>query len=207
MYTPPLFKVEDLPEIHAAMRFARLATLVTHGPEGLLGTPLPVVLEAGEGPYGTLYCHVAKANSVWREAAAGEAMAIFMGPDTYVTPSWYATKALTHKVVPTWNYVAVHAYGPIETFDDPERLHAHVSALTGQFEAERTQPWAVTDAPEAFVQSQLKGIVGLRMPITRLDAKRKMSQNRPAEDRAGVIAGLSGSDDPRDHAVAGLITP
>ena len=144
----PLFKVEDLPEIHAAMRFARLATLVTHGAEGLLGTPLPVVLEAGEGPYGTLYCHVAKANPVWRDAAsAGEAMAIFMGPDTYVTPSWYATKALTHKVVPTWNYVAVHAYGPIETFDDPERLHAHVSALTRQFEAERAEPWAVTERP------------------------------------------------------------
>lgn len=132
-----------------------------------------------------------------------------MGPDAYVTPAWYETKRETGKVVPTWNYVAVHAYGPVEFFEDAERLLAVVTRLTNLYEGPRAkmgaEPWAVSDAPPDFIKSQLRGIVGLRLPITRLDAKRKMSQNRNAQDRAGVVEGLSESTRPSDRIVAELI--
>jgi transcriptional regulator len=206
MYIPPAFRLEDLPEVHHAMRDARSATLVTATDQGLIGTPLPILLNEDEGQYGTLYAHVARANPQWKLAPVGEAMAIISGPQAYVTPSWYATKQETHKVVPTWNYVAIHAYGPVEFFDDADRLLGLVTRLTDLHEQSRQQPWAVADAPAEFIASQLRGIVGLRMPITRLDAKRKMSQNRNAADRAGVIEGLSASDRPEDRCVASLIT-
>jgi transcriptional regulator len=152
-----------------------------------------------------LYGHLAKANSQWRLAPVGEALALFSGPDAYVTPSWYATKQETGKVVPTWNYVAVHAYGPVEFFEDHARLHEVVSRLTSIHESERAQPWAVTDAPHEFIMSQLNGIVGIRLPITRLEGKRKMSQNRSAEDRLGVVQGLAESSRPSDRVVAPLV--
>jgi transcriptional regulator len=205
MYIPPAFRDDDLASLHATMRAARLATLVTATAEGLMATPLPLILDEAEGPHGLLYGHVAKANPQWKAAPLGDAMAIFMGPDAYVSPSWYATKRETGKVVPTWNYVAVHAYGPVEFFDDEDRLLALVTRLTNLHEQPRAEPWAVSDAPEAFIRSQLRGIVGLRMPITRLDGKRKLSQNRSAEDRAGVVEALSKSDDAMDRAVAALI--
>ena len=205
MYIPPLFKLAELGDIHAAIRAARLASLVTATAEGLIATPLPVILDEGEGEYGTLYGHVAKANPQWKMPATGEAMAIFMGPDAYVTPSWYVTKQENGKVVPTWNYVAVHAYGPVEFFEDADRLLSIVTALTNLHEGRREQAWEVSDAPGDFIAAQLRGIVGLRMPITRLDAKRKMSQNRRADDRAGVVAGLSASADPIDRQVAAMV--
>lgn len=205
MYTPPAFRLEALPDIHAAMRAVRLATLVTATADGLLATPLPLYLVGDEGPFGTLYGHVARANAQWRTPPAGEAMALFQGPDAYVTPSWYEAKRETGKVVPTWNYVAVHAYGPVEFFSDPDRLRTVVTRLTGIHEAGRTDPWAVSDAPEGFIASQLKGIVGLRLPVTRLDAKAKLSQNRSAADRAGVAAGLNASAAPSDQTLAALI--
>jgi transcriptional regulator len=132
-------------------------------------------------------------------------MAIFMGADAYVTPSWYATKQETGKVVPTWNYVAVHAYGPVEFFEDADRLLDVVTRLTDLHEKPRAEPWAVTDAPEDFIRAQLRGIVGLRMPITRIDGKRKMSQNRSAEDRARVRASLAESERQADRLAASLI--
>ena len=204
MYVPTQFRVESLPEVHAAMRAVRLANLVTLGEAGLMATPLPMMLDSEEGPFGTLYAHVAKANPQWR-GAAGEALVTFMGPDAYVTPSWYVSKQRDGRVVPTWNYVAVHAYGPVEFFEDAERLRAVVTRLTEQHERPRAEPWAVTDAPAPFIASQLKGIVGVRIPITRLEGKRKVSQNRMAEDRAGVIAGLGASADASDQAIAALV--
>ena len=210
MYIPPAFQEEDIATVHAAIRAARLATLITTTEEGLIGTPLPMILDATEGPHGTLYGHVARANPQWKLAPTGDAMAVFMGPDAYVTPSWYATKRETGKVVPTWNYVAVHIYGPVEFFDDADRLLDVVTRLTNLHEDALTkssgaEPWAVTDAPKDFIKSQLRGIVGLRMPLSRIDGKRKMSQNRGAEDRAGVTEGLAASDSAVDRAVAGLI--
>lgn len=193
MYTPPAFREDDPLELRRMMREARLATLVTATAAGLQATPLPLYLVEKEGALGTLYGHVARANPQWSLAPAGEALAIFLGADAYVTPSWYATKAETGKVVPTWNYSAVHAHGPVEFFDDRARLHAVVSRLTDMHEADRAEPWAVTDAPEPFVAAQLKGIVGVRMPISRLEGKRKLSQNRSEEDRIGVAQGLAAS--------------
>lgn len=128
-----------------------------------------------------------------------------MGPDAYVSPGWYATKPETGKVVPTWNYVAVEAAGPVEFFEDPDRLLAVVSRLTDIHEAGRASPWAVSDAPPEFVRSQLRGIVGLRMPIARLEGKCKMSQNRTAADRTGVAAGLRASSHPSDRDAAALV--
>lgn len=205
MYIPPAFRVDDVADIHRIMREARSATLVTATAEGLIGTPLPMLLDENEGQYGTLYAHVARANPQWKLVPTGEAMVVFAGPEAYVTPSWYATKQETHKVVPTWNYIAVHAYGPVEFFDDADRLLDVVTRLTDLHEQSREDRWAVTDAPTDFIKAQLRGIIGLRMPITRLDGKRKMSQNRNAADRAGAIDGLSRSDRPEDRVVASLI--
>ena len=205
MYTPPAFREDSLPTLHRWMEEARLASLVTGGAGGLLATPLPLFLEASEGEQGVLYGHVAKANPQWRQAAPTEALVIFMGPDAYVSPSWYASKQVDGKVVPTWNYVAVHAYGPAEFFEDAGRLLHVVTTLTDRHERPRADPWAVDDAPAPFVASQLRGIVGVRIPITRLEGKRKMSQNRTAADQAGVAAALAASDDEADRVAAGLI--
>jgi transcriptional regulator len=205
MYTPPAFKDDDLDSIRATIRAARLANLVTATADGPVATPLPLFLDAGEGERGVLYGHVAKANPQWRSVPIGEALAIFMGPDAYVTPSWYATKQETGKVVPTWNYVAVHAYGPVEFFEDAERLLQVVTRLTNMQEQPRAEPWAVNDAPADFVAAQLRGIVGVRIPVTRFEGKRKMSQNRPEVDRVRVAAGLAASDNPQDREVAPLI--
>lgn len=205
MYTPPAYKETDPEAIRATIRGARLATLVTATAEGLLATPLPLILDEAEGPYGTLYGHLAKANHQWRLPPVGEALALFSGPDAYVTPSWYETKRTTGKVVPTWIYAAVHAYGPIEFFDEPSRLYEVVSRLTSIHESGRDKPWAVTDAPAPYIQSQLKGIVGMRLPIVRLEGKRKMEQRESLEDRRGVAKGLSESSRVGDGDIAPLI--
>lgn len=205
MYVPPAFAEDDVAVLHASMRAARLANFVTATAEGLVASPLPLLLDEAEGSHGVLYGHLARANPQWRAAPLSEAMALFMGPDAYVTPSWYATKRETGKVVPTWNYVAVHAYGPVEFFEDAGRLLEVVTRLTNLHEGPRAEPWAVADAPEPFIRAQLRGIVGLRMPITRLEGKRKLSQNRNAADRAGVAAGLAASNRATDRQVAALI--
>lgn len=206
MYVPPAFALADLHEMHDVIRASRLGVLVTTcRTGGLQSTPLPLFVNSEEGEYGTIYGHVARANPQWKSSVENDAMALFLGPNAYITPSWYATKVETGKVVPTWNYVAVEAHGPVEFFDDPERLLDVVTRLTRIYEQPRDQPWAVTDAPADFIKAQLRGIVGIRMPVVRMDGKRKMSQNRNAEDRAGVIEGLSRSDNPQDFIVAGLV--
>ena len=205
MYTPPAFRDDDKESLRATIRAARLANFVTATAQGPLATSLPLFLDDSEGEHGVIYGHLAKANPQWRAPLVGDGLAIFMGPDGYVTPAWYATKQDTGKVVPTWNYVAVHAHGPVEFFDDADRMLEVVRRLTDLHEGDRALPWAVSDAPPDFVQAQLRGIIGLRMPITRLDGKRKMSQNRGAADRAGVAAGLAASERKSDHEVAALI--
>jgi transcriptional regulator len=205
LYIPPLFKEDRIDVLHAAIRAAGLATLVTLREDGLIASHVPMLLDAEPAPYGTLLGHVARPNAQARGAVPGvQALAIFHGPDAYITPSWYATKRETGKVVPTWNYVAIHAYGPVEFFDDRERLRAVVTRLTERFETPRAEPWAVTDAPADFIDGMLKGIVGFALPIARLEGKWKMSQNRPPADRAGVVAGLE-SDGLGD--VAALMPP
>lgn len=189
MYVPAHFAETDTAVLHAAMRAVRLPLLVGTGPDGLIASHIPMLLDADAGPLGTLYGHVARANP--QAQTVGEALAIFPGPEAYITPSWYATKRETEKVVPTWNYVAVHAAGAIEWFTDADRLLDVVTRLTNRFEGERDQPWAVSDAPADFVAGMLKGITGFMLPIAKLEGKWKMSQNRPPADRAGVVAGLT----------------
>ncbi|HEY8695921.1 MAG TPA: FMN-binding negative transcriptional regulator [Chloroflexota bacterium] len=204
MYLPPDFREDDVAILHQAIGEARLATLVTFGRDGLTANHLPVLLSPEPAPFGTLVGHLSRGNPQGVEDGA-QALAIFLGPDAYVSPSWYPTKRETGKVVPTWNYVAVHAYGQLRTFDDPERLLDLVTRLTARHEGPRTQPWAVADAPADFIQSQLKGIVGLELPIERLEGKWKMSQNRPAQDCAGVVDGLDREGGLVEAAVARLV--
>ncbi len=204
MYNPPAFR-EERPEIlQALIAQARLALLACNGADGVPSlSHLPLYLVAEEGSQGVLYGHLAKANpQLAALAAAGRAVAVFQGAEAYVSPNWYPSKAEHHRVVPTWNYEAVHAHGSIEVFEDPARLHAVVSRLTALREAAQPRPWAVADAPEPFVAGQLKGIAGVALRIETLIGKRKLSQNRAATDRDGAMAGLAGSGDERDQAVA-----
>lgn len=205
MYLPPAFAVSDTREIFSLIRACRLANLVTATEEGPFATPLPLFLDESEGALGTLYGHVALANPHWKLPAIGDALAIFMGPDAYISPSFYASKAEHGRVVPTWNYMAVHARGAVEFFDDPARKLEVVTRLTKLHEGERQQPWAVSDAPEKFIEAQLRGIVGVRLEITSLEGKRKMSQNRNEADRAGVAMGLGSGERETDRVVSELV--
>lgn len=206
MYTPPAFREDDQAEIAAIMRAARLPILVTMGDE-LFATHLPLIHDPEPAPHGRLIGHVAKANPQWRNFdPAHPALAIFQAHDAYITPSWYATKRETGRVVPTWNYQAVHAYGRLEAIEDADALHGIVSRLTARHEAKRAHPWQVTDAPADYIQAQLKGIVGIVMTIDRLIGKQKLSQNRNRADREGVAAGLDAAGEAETaQAVARLI--
>lgn len=191
MYVPPHFREERLPILQEAIRQSRIATLVTMGVDGLIASHLPLLFDPEPAPHGTLRGHVARANSQWRDSRSEvEGLAIFMGPEAYISPAWYPSKQADGKVVPTWNYVAIHAYGRITFFDDPARLLALVTALTRSHEGKRADPWAVSDAPADYIQARLKGIVGFELPIVRLEGKWKMSQNQPVENRDGVLEGL-----------------
>ena len=205
MYIPPS-NAEHRPEVMLDFIEAHpLGALVTASPEGLFATHLPLVLDRRGGPHGTLEGHVARANPHHRHAHAGEALVIFQGPDAYITPAWYPAKAEHGRVVPTWNYVAVHAYGTLTFTDDPTFLRRHLEALVTRHEAGRGEPWAVSDAPAAYVEQQERAIVGVRIEITRLEGKWKMSQNRSAADIDGVVRGLGSSPAHDDHAVAEII--
>jgi len=190
MYRPDHFRVDDLPQMHALMRERPLAALVSAGPEGLYASHVPTVLK-DDGPYGVIEFHLARANPHWKHLAeASEALMIFQGAEGYITPNWYPSKAEHQKVVPTWNYAVVHAYGRPQVVQDKDQLRRHVADLTAQQERDELTPWALTDAPETFIEAMLRGIVGFRLAITRLEGKWKMSQNRQLKDRDGVVRGL-----------------
>jgi len=197
VYVPNHFKEDRIDVLHEAIRSTGLATLVSMTTDGLFATHAPLMLNPEPAPYGTLIGHLARANPHARAAdPAVETLVIFQGVDGYITPSYYAAKREHGKVVPTWNYAAIHAYGTLEVFDDPTRLRDVVTQLTRLHEAPRTQPWAVSDAPADFMQGMLRGIIGIALPITRLEGKLKMSQNRPAADHVGVIGGLRADGQP-----------
>lgn len=206
MYTPSYFKDEDLASLHRQIEGTRLATLVTADETGLQAIHVPLLLDPNAGPNGTLFGHLAKANPQWKTLAAGEALVIFQGADAYISPSFYAAKAEHGKVVPTWNYLAVHAYGRAEVFTDPARLLQIVSGLTDKHEAGRAEPWAVSDAPADYIEKMLNGIVGFAIPIDRLEGKRKLNQNRSSEDIVGVTKGLAASQHPLDQEIAQLMS-
>lgn len=187
MYTPPAFREDDLEALMPILRAPRLALLACNGEGGVpLVTLLPLLTDGR-----VIVGHLARANPHWKALRqAGRAIAVFQGAEGYISPSSYPSKAEHHRVVPTWNYEAVHAEGPVEIVEDVERLHAIVSELTAHHEAKRAAPWRVTDAPEPFIAGQLKGIVGVVMTVEALTGKRKLSQNRGAADQAGALAGL-----------------
>nr|WP_314527042.1 FMN-binding negative transcriptional regulator [uncultured Pseudomonas sp.] len=206
MYTPRAFALEDLPELQQLIQHTRLAQLVTVGEQGLLASHLPLLLNPDEGAHGTLYGHLAKANPQWKDLQnGGEALVIFAGAEAYISPAFYPAKAEHGKVVPTWNYIAVHAYGKAEVFSDAERLLGVVTTLTDRHEGGRDQPWKVSDAPADYIDGMLKAIVGFALPIERLIGKRKLSQNRSPADIAGVREGLAASQDVRDQTLARFI--
>lgn len=206
MYLPPHFREDRLDVQHGLIRAQPFGALITAGSAGLEATHIPFVLDADASPLGTLRCHISKANRQWQTLdPQQDALIVFQGAHAYITPSWYALKAETGKVVPTWNYAIVHAYGRVRIVDDAGWLLENVSALTDQHEAAREQPWAVSDAPDDFIAGMLKGIVGLEIEISRIEGKWKASQNRGEADRVGVVAGLSAQSDDASGQMADMV--
>ena len=206
MYNPPHFEETRTDVLHALIGAHPLATLVTLTGHGLEANPLPLLLRHDGSPLGTLVGHVARANPLWREFEPSvEALAVFQGPNAYITPSWYASKRESGKVVPTWNYVVVQAHGPLRAIDDPAWLRALLDELTARHESPRPVPWSVDDAPPEYISALLRAIVGIEMPVTRIAGKWKLSQNQPAANRAGVIAGLGESSAAGAAAMAALV--
>jgi len=199
MYTPDHFAVTDEAEVKALLAATRLGLLVTTGPGGLFATALPFVYDPGRH---VLAGHIAAANPHRERDGGGEALVIFQGIEAYVSPSLYPSKFVHGKAVPTWNYEMIQVYGALTWRDDRDAKLGNVTALTDRFEAERAEPWAVSDAPEVYVEALLRGIVGVDLAISRVEAKRKMSQNRSAADREGVTLGLSGSQRATDRELA-----
>ena len=218
MYIPPHFNEERVDVLHQLIREHGLATLVTYGTSGLIASHVPLVLDtsdagasgaprasgASTAAYGQLRGHLSRANQQWRDYSPDvPALAIFAGPQHYITPSWYPAKAEHGKVVPTWNYIVLHAYGHLETYDDRELLLANVQALTTHHEASRPEPWKVSDAPSTYIDAQLRGIIGISLRIDRLEGKWKISQNRSAADQASVAAALHEAGTDASVAMAG----
>ena len=202
MYRSAYFSVDDVPQMHELIRARPFATLISGGSAGLYATHLPTVLK-DDGPYGVIECHLARPNQHWRDLAEGnEALMIFGGPEGYITPNWYASKAQTGKVVPTWNYAVVHAYGRPEQMKEKDWLLRHVTELTAQQEKNEPKPWAPSDAPSLYIDVMLRGIVGFRFAITRLEGKWKMSQNRETQDQVGVVKGLTNRGNGDDLEIA-----
>lgn len=206
MYQPPHFRETDLPVLHAFIAAHPLGLLISLGAAGILANPIPFVLYPDEGERGVLRCHVSRANPQWQALRdAAEALVVFQGSDGYVTPSWYPAKAEHGKVVPTWNYTLVQVRGAATVIEDAAWLLANVSALTDQQEGRRPAPWAVSDAPESFIASQLKGIVGIEIPVAAIEGKFKASQNRAVPDRAGVAEGLLAEGDENSLAMREMV--
>jgi transcriptional regulator len=206
MYLPSHFEETRAEVLRQLIRSHPLGALVTFGAEGLNANHIPFEIDPEPAPFGTLRAHVARANPVWRETSREvEPLVIFQGPQIYITPSWYQTKKETGKVVPTFNYIVVHAYGAMRVIEDGDWLRKFVGRLTARFEAARAQPWAVGDAPDEFIAMQLRAIVGIEITLSRLIGKWKTSQNRPAADRKGVVAGLRESDDALAQAMAAAV--
>ncbi|WP_027057212.1 FMN-binding negative transcriptional regulator [Mesorhizobium loti] len=193
MYEPPHFKETRVEILHGLIRAHPLGMLISNGPDGPEANAIPFLLDGAVSANGRLRAHMAKANPQWKliaENPSSPVLVVFQGTDAYVTPSWYETKRETGKVVPTWNYAIVQVRGTAKVIDDQDWLAQQIADLTVSQEGPREAPWAVTDAPAPFIQSQIKGIIGLEIEITEIHGKWKVSQNRPVADRAGVAQGL-----------------
>jgi transcriptional regulator len=203
MYLPRHNAPPSQADVTRLLRSTRAGDLVTAGPAGLTVSMIPFLYDPAPRPSGRLLGHLARPNPQWKEADGREALVLVHGPDGYVSPSWYAAKREHGRVVPTWNYVIVAVHGTLRVHDDPEWTRDVVERLTVAHEGDRAEPWAVSDAPDAYIDGQLRAIVAVEVEIDRIDAKWKLSQNRSAADVEGVIAGLAdGSDDDRALADA-----
>ena len=203
MYAAKSFRENRLPVLRDFIRENAFAAVVTNGADGMLASHVPLILDATHGTHGRLLGHVARANPQWRDLAeADEVLAIFQGPQAYISPTWYPSKQENGKVVPTWDYLAVHAYGPARVFEDAASLRELLETLTDQHEASQAAPWSVSDAPEDYVEDAMRAIVGFELSLSRIEGIWKMSQNRSREDRTGAAIGLRQSG---EHEVADLI--
>ncbi|MBP8204981.1 MAG: FMN-binding negative transcriptional regulator [Giesbergeria sp.] len=198
------FHVTDAPTLHALVRAQPLATLVMAHAGALHANHVPLFLDPTRGPHGTLVGHVARANGLW-PLLPQQAVAIFHGPQAYISPSWYPSKAVDGKQVPTWNYAAVHAHGALTAVDDPVRLRTLLHTLSEQHEAHRPQPWRIDDAPPDYIDKLLRAIVGIELEVQRWEGLWKVSQNRTDEDRAGVVQGLLAEGTPAAEDMAALV--
>jgi transcriptional regulator len=206
MYIPQANKEDRLPVLHKLMEDQPFISLVTMGASGLFASHIPMVLERDGTALGLLKGHLSRANPQWREFSPSvEALAIFSGPQHYITPNWYPEKTANGKVVPTWNYAVVHAYGHLKVIEDGEWLMAHLNTLTTIHEAGSPAPWKVTDAPADYIASLARGIVGLEMVIERIEGKWKVSQNRSEQDRHGVADGLAELNTTESLAMKALV--
>jgi transcriptional regulator len=194
MYVPAHFAVDDA-AVHDLLTQPSAADLVTVTPVGMLASLLPFIYDPTVGQHGALLAHLARPNEQWRQPVIGEALAIVRGPDAYVSPSWYPSKTEHGRVVPTWNYITAHVYGSVTVHDDPAWVEQLVRRLTDLHEARRAAPWSVDDAPGKFIAGQLRAIVGIELTISRIEAKFKLSQNRPEADITGVVNGLEARGD------------
>jgi transcriptional regulator len=206
MYVPKHFAETNVPVLHELIRSHPLGTIVALTSEGLSANHIPFEVDPEPAPFGTLRGHVARANPLWHEHRADvEALVVFQGPDAYVSPSWYVTRQETGKVVPTWNYAVVHAFGPLRVIEERDWLRGLVERLTNRHESSQREPWKVSDAPVDYIDKQLAAIVGLEIPITRLIGKWKVSQNRPPQDEAAVAAALEQQGGESAVAMARLV--
>ena len=194
MYVPAYFSAEP-DAVQSLLAQPGASNLVTMTSQGMIATLVPFIYDPSIGEHGALLGHLARNNPQWSEPATGESLVIIQGPDAYITPSWYASKAEHGRVVPTWNYSTAHVYGHLVIHDDPQWVGNMVRRLTDLHEAGTPKPWTVEDAPERFIAGQLRAIVGIELLITRVEAKLKLSQNRSEVDIGGVIAGLSSRGD------------
>lgn len=203
MYLPSHFEEPRIEILHELMRNHPLSTLITLTADGLNANHIPLELDPEPTPYGTLRGHVARSNPLWQNFnPAVETLVIFQGANSYITPSWYATKKETGKVVPTWNYAVVHAYGALKIIEDKVWLRGLVERLTDHHESEMETPWKVSDAPENYIEPLLNAIVGIEIPITKISGKWKVSQNQPQANRVGVIDGLHDMKDDNAETMA-----
>ena len=205
MYTPAHFEETRTPVMHDLVRAHPLATWVVQGADGLVVNHIPFLIDAERGPHGTLVGHVARANPIWQQL--GSSVAVFQGPQAYVSPNWYPSKHAHGKAVPTWNYAVVHAHGTPRAIEARDALLDIVTRLTHVHEAGQAAPWAVSDAPAEYIEQMLKAIVGIEIPIERLAGKWKVSQNRGEADRLGVAAGLRHRADAESLAMADWVAP
>jgi transcriptional regulator len=206
MYLPEHFEESRMETLHGLMRTYPLATVVTLSTDGLNANHLPFHLSPEPGPFGTLRGHIARSNPILSGLVPDVAvLAVFQGPDSYITPSWYPTKKEHGKVVPTWNYAVVHAHGTLRLVDDPAWVRNLLEALTTQQEAHFSAPWSVSDAPHDFIDQRLGAIVGIEMVITKLIGKWKVSQNQPIQNQFGVVQGLQGLGESGASAMAELV--